>query len=1178
MKCKIVARAAYDYEARTDEEITIREGTVLLVLDDSDPDWWQCKEHVSGDAFQDGAQGLAPVIYLEEMEPILVATTLYDYDARTDEEISFAEGVTALVYENSDPDWWFVRIDKDAGLVPATYLEASSGSDNARPPAAIASVSAASAGGDALDQKNLLLNTLDMFGVQKTTANKVEKEKAPPDVKLIPVFELDKKKKKEKTECVIGIGNDYVIYLCEPIFSNVLEKWDYKQLSKFHEKKGKKVTLEFGSDVREYEGEKDNLEKLMKRLEEVKTLSKVSGPILTGPPPNMGPPEGSLKFLPAAHDSPPPAPVFTAPPPAIIPATQASPRATVSNKTAIALYDYEATNDEELTIREDDELIVLDSSDDDWWSVRLANGRGEGLVPKTYVELKSGASAAAAAPARASTGNDNRRQQQEEEQRRRQEQLERQQREAQERQLREAAERRQHEADRRRQEDLARQSRMDEERRRHEAEAQKAPILMARPPAQSVPAAAQKKSESSTQISIPSAVPRLPERPVERPSAPVSKPAEEKKAQTEKPNPARIRKWVDKSGGFTVEAEFLGIHDNKVQLHKVNGVKIAVPLEKLAASELEHIRTIPGYENLNAPAPVASVGIPTPGAARARPGATLLPASSYMYNGFDWRDWLLRAGIASSDASEYALAFVREKLDKSVLDGVDRDVLKALGISEGDIIRIRKFANTGVGSGGGNATANRTKDMSSSDKIDQMLADEQYARQLQEQELHGTTGTTSALLKGNRGRPTGAGINSQSILAASQLLANEKNRGYGSSQTSPAQSNVNPWAGQNGSSSSGFSSQNGSNNKSVSQPASKPVSPQINNNVGVQSALLQQQKAQNALLSQQQQLLTAQQQQALSAQKQAEAAALQLQQQRALAEQQTQLAARKAAELEQQKRQLELARVEAEKSAQLKVMRDETARLEAQLAEQKRLAALRPMQPPLIPTPQGGPATSFVPVGGVARGVPGMMTPGFMSAGPGGMMPGQMGMMPNQQGMPGMMNGFQSQPMMMQPQQPQQAVNPSDRYAALKGLDPLSSSSVFSSAGSSNTGSAFGGQQPQQSAMNMQGFGSQMGMMGGGMQQQQQLQTPQQQQGMMGGMGQQQPNMMMGMGQQQPGMMGGFQSMPMQPNMTGSGGGMPMNNGAFNTNAGGMMPGANLTPQQLMYLQQQQQQQQQFGR
>ncbi|TPX75346.1 hypothetical protein CcCBS67573_g03392 [Chytriomyces confervae] len=1175
MKCKIVARAAYDYEARTDEEITMREGTVLLVLDDSDPDWWQCKEHVSGDAFQDGGQGLAPVIYLEEMEPILVATTLYDYDARTDEEISFAEGVTALVYENSDPDWWFVRIDKDAGLVPATYLEASSGSDNARPPAAIASVSAVSAGGDALDQRNLLLNTLDMFGVQKTTANKVEKEKAPPDVKLISVFELDKKKKKEKTECVIGIGNDYVIYLCEPIFSNVLEKWDYKQLSKFHEKKGKKVTLEFGNDVREYEGEKENLEKLMKRLEEVKTLSKVSGPILTGPPPNMGPPEGSLKFLPAAHDSPPPAPVFNAPPPTVIPAAQTSPRATASNKTAIALYDYEATNEEELTIREDDELIVLDSSDDDWWSVRLANGRGEGLVPKTYVELKSGGSTATA-PARASTGNDNRRQQQEEEQRRRQEQLERQQREAQERQLREAAERRQQEADRRRQEDLARQSRMDEERRRHEAEAQKAPVLMARPPAQN--AAAQKRSEPSTQISIPSAVPRLPERPVERPSAPVSKPAEEKKAQTDKPNAARIRKWVDKSGGFTVEAEFLGIQDNKVQLHKVNGVKIAVPLEKLAASELEHIRTIPGYEHLNAPAPVASVGIPTPGAARARPGATLLPASSYMYNGFDWRDWLLRAGIASSDASEYALAFVREKLDKSVLDGVDRDVLKALGISEGDIIRIRKFANTGVGSGGGNAVANRTKDMSSSDKIDQMLADEQYARQLQEQELHGTTGTTSALLKGNRGRPTGAGINSQSILAASQLLANEKNRGYGSAQTSPAQSNVNPWAGQNGSSSSGFSSQNGNNNnRNTSQTSSKPVSPQMNNNAGVQSALLQQQKAQNALLSQQQQLLTAQQQQALSAQKQAEAAALQLQQQRALAEQQTQLAARKAAELEQQKRQLELARVEAEKSAQLKVMRDETARLEAQLAEQKRLAALRPMQPPLIPTPQGGPATSFVPVGGVARGGgPGMMAPGFMSSGPGGMMPGQMGMMSNQQGMPGMMNGLQSQPMMMQAQQPQQAVNPSDRYAALKGLDPLSSSSVFSSAGSSNTGSAFGGQ-PQQSAMNMQGFGSQMGMMGGGMQQQQQLQMQQQQQGMMGGMGQQQPNMMMGMGgQQQPGMMGGFQSMPMQPNM--NGGGMPMNNGAFNTNAGGMMPGANLTPQQLMYLQQQQQQQQQFGR
>jgi hypothetical protein len=57
-------------------------------------------------------------------------------------------------------------------------------------------------------------------------------------------------------------------------------------------------------------------------------------------------------------------------------------------KIAVALYDYDATNNEELTIRENDNMMVLDDSDSDWWKVRLVKkGGGEGLVPATYVEV-----------------------------------------------------------------------------------------------------------------------------------------------------------------------------------------------------------------------------------------------------------------------------------------------------------------------------------------------------------------------------------------------------------------------------------------------------------------------------------------------------------------------------------------------------------------------------------------------------------------------------------------------------------------------------------------------------------------------------------------------------------------------------------------------------------------------
>jgi len=51
-----------------------------------------------------------------------------------------------------------------------------------------------------------------------------------------------------------------------------------------------------------------------------------------------------------------------------------------------ALYDYEATSNDELTISENDILLAYDT-DDDWLLVQTAEGGGRaGYVPVTYVE------------------------------------------------------------------------------------------------------------------------------------------------------------------------------------------------------------------------------------------------------------------------------------------------------------------------------------------------------------------------------------------------------------------------------------------------------------------------------------------------------------------------------------------------------------------------------------------------------------------------------------------------------------------------------------------------------------------------------------------------------------------------------------------------------------------------
>lgn len=56
-----------------------------------------------------------------------------------------------------------------------------------------------------------------------------------------------------------------------------------------------------------------------------------------------------------------------------------------------ALYDYEAQTEEELSIREDDTLYVIEKEDDDWWKAELKQSNSDeqgpvGLVPATYLE------------------------------------------------------------------------------------------------------------------------------------------------------------------------------------------------------------------------------------------------------------------------------------------------------------------------------------------------------------------------------------------------------------------------------------------------------------------------------------------------------------------------------------------------------------------------------------------------------------------------------------------------------------------------------------------------------------------------------------------------------------------------------------------------------------------------
>ena len=53
-----------------------------------------------------------------------VFVALYDYDARTDEDLSFKKGEHLEIINDTQGDWWFARskASKQEGYIPSNYV------------------------------------------------------------------------------------------------------------------------------------------------------------------------------------------------------------------------------------------------------------------------------------------------------------------------------------------------------------------------------------------------------------------------------------------------------------------------------------------------------------------------------------------------------------------------------------------------------------------------------------------------------------------------------------------------------------------------------------------------------------------------------------------------------------------------------------------------------------------------------------------------------------------------------------------------------------------------------------------------------------------------------------------------------------------------------------------------
>lgn len=163
-----------------------------------------------------------------------------------------------------------------------------------------------------------------------------------------------------------------------------------------------------------------------------------------------------------------------------------------------------------------------------------------------------------------------------------------------------------------------------------------------------------------------------------------------------------MRTWTDRSGSFKVEAEFILLKEGKIHLHKVNGVKIAVPVTKMSVEDLEYIENVTG-ESLDDDKPLSEIkrrSTVRANATASSPGISVQKKSRY-----DWFDFFLKCGVNPQICERYAQAFEKDQMGEENLPDITPALLRTLGLKEGDILRVTKHLDSQYSRSAGEAGA-----------------------------------------------------------------------------------------------------------------------------------------------------------------------------------------------------------------------------------------------------------------------------------------------------------------------------------------------------------------------------------------------------------------------------------------------------------------------------------------
>ncbi|KAJ1650869.1 cytoskeletal protein binding protein [Dispira simplex] len=604
-----VCIALYDYQAQDAEELTVTEGTVLYLLDNTDPEWHLVKPKPAPENEANTTpetSGLVPATYIEPVPSVSTAVALYDYQAQEDEEVSLQENDNVQVLSEDDPDWTIIRYKGQAGFVPTTYIEKMTTAallpvlpsaliiPSVRPTPPVATPPPASP-----------LAPQPSLSPRKGN---------PQDIVYWSVVECAKKKR-DNRKGMLGVGDDKVFYSCTSDKSPV-RNWNITQLSSCTVKKDI-ILLTFsdgvGSEYKFQLPSKYDAKAVLAKVEE--TRRKAQHPHDTTPPPATAaivPRSPSIEMVPA--------------------------------KVGTILYDFEPQDSEELSVRVGQTVYILDAaSSPDWWTCQTIPESGAqegitGLVPASYVQLTE-------KPTEQNV-NDNQPLQS---------------------------------------------------------------LVKAKSPSRTIEKIRRlSNAAASSTRRFESDIP---------------------------PDQTKLRTWMDKTETFKVRAQFLGLTDDgRVKLHKENGVKIAVPLNKLNDRAIALVERETGRQLFT--------GSTKPGTSPRSNPPTTVTAKEHKkkpFNAnFDWFDFFtLKCDVPADAALRYATTFTAERLDDSDLKSLDGPLLETLGVHREDRKRILAGCRRILGKHitGKQVSFGETSIIEEADQVNREAKDANLAQKLQAEEV-----------------------------------------------------------------------------------------------------------------------------------------------------------------------------------------------------------------------------------------------------------------------------------------------------------------------------------------------------------------------------------------------------------------------------------------------------------